>query len=94
MSRSAKGHRLNNIGSTKVLEATYQLSKASLNSFWRGRFFKGFTIYGHEDNLAHVTKPSCIMFLFYYYQKLSHNILFQITRQFLRQIIFLSLKSG
>ena len=47
--------------------------------FWRRRFLKVFTIYGCGGHFGHVTKPSCVNFSFHYFQKLSHDIWFQIT---------------
>ena len=48
---------MNNLGSTHIHNATYQVSKSSVIWFWRRRFFKVFTIYGHGGHIGHVTKP-------------------------------------
>ena len=53
---STQGHNLNNLGSTRIDNATYQVSRSSVNWFWRRRFFKVFTIYGHGGHLGHVTR--------------------------------------
>ena len=58
-----------------------------LNWFWKS-FLKVFTTYGCGGHLGHVTKPSGIFFFFHYYQKLSHDIWFQVTQQFLRKTKF------
>ena len=49
---------MNNLGSTctHIDNATYQVSRSSINWFWRRRFFKVFTIYGHNGHLGHVTR--------------------------------------
>ena len=44
---------MNNFGSTRVPDTTYQVSKPSLNLFPRRRFLKVFTIYGHGDYSGH-----------------------------------------
>ena len=55
-SGSTQGHNLDNLGSTCIDNATYQVSRSSVNWFWRRRFFKVFTIYGHGGHLGHVTR--------------------------------------
>ena len=50
------GSYLNNLGSTRIHTATYQVSRSSVNWFWRRRFFKVFTIYGHGGHPGHVTR--------------------------------------
>ena len=50
--------------------------------------FKKFLLYRHGGHFVHVTKPSCIIVLFYYSQKLSHDIWCQITQQGLRKARF------
>ena len=57
--------------------------------WFRRSFLKVFTTYGRGRHLGHVTKPSGIFFFFHYTQKLSHDIWFQITQQFLRKIKFM-----
>ena len=42
--------------------ATYKVSRSSVYWFWRKRFFKVFTIYGHGGHVGHVTKLICINF--------------------------------
>ena len=56
-------------------------------------FLKAFTTYRRGRHLGHVTKSSCVIFFFHYSKKLSHDIWFQITQQFLRKQS-LSLKNG
>ena len=46
---------MNNLGSTVVLNATYQVSHPSVHWFLRKRFLKAFTIYGHGGHIGHVT---------------------------------------
>ena len=53
---STQVDNLNNLGSTHIHNATYQVSRSSVNWFWRRRFFKVFTIYGHGGHLGHVTR--------------------------------------
>ena len=48
-------NNLNNLGSTCIDNATYQVSRSLVYWFWRRRFFKVFTIYGHGDHVGHVT---------------------------------------
>ena len=48
---------MNSLGSTCVHNATYQVSRALVYWFWKKRFFKVFTIYGHGGHLGHVTRP-------------------------------------
>ena len=55
-SRSTQGDNLNNLGSTHIHNATYQVSRSSVIWIWRRRFFKVFTIYGHGSHLGHVTR--------------------------------------
>ena len=45
--RSTWSHHLNKHGSTWVPNAAYQVSVTLAIRFWRRRFLKGFTIYGH-----------------------------------------------
>ena len=54
-SRSTQGHHLNKLGSTRAPNVAYQVSRSSAFWFWRRRFFKVFTIYGHGGHLGHVT---------------------------------------
>ena len=56
-----KGHNLNNLGSTRIDNASYQVSRSSIYWFWR-RFLKVFTIYGHGGHVGHVTLLICISF--------------------------------
>ena len=58
----SKGDNLNNLGSTHIHNATYQFSRSLVNWFWRRRFFKVFTIYGHGRHVGHVTQLICIYF--------------------------------
>ena len=44
------------LGSTYIHNATYQVSRSSVNWFWRRWFFKVFTIYGHGGQFGHVTR--------------------------------------
>ena len=39
-SRSIQGHNLNNLGSTRIDNATNQISRSSVNWFWRRRFLR------------------------------------------------------
>ena len=55
-SRSTQGHNFNTLDSTQVPNATYQVSRPSVNRFWRRRFLKVFTIYGHSGHVGHVTR--------------------------------------
>ena len=64
-SKSTQGDNLNNLGSTCIDNAIYQVSRSSVNWFWRRRFFKIFTIYGHGGNVGHVTQLICINFHFH-----------------------------
>ena len=50
---------MKNLGSTCVHNATYQISRSSVNLFWRRRFFKVFTIYKHGGHVGHVTQLIC-----------------------------------
>ena len=61
-SRSTQGHNLNNFGSTPIHNTTYQVSRSLVYWFWRRRFFKVFTIYGHGGHVGHVTQLICINF--------------------------------
>ena len=54
------GRNLNNVGSTRIDNAIYQVLTSSVYCFWRRRFFKGFTIYGHGGHVGHVTQLICI----------------------------------
>ena len=57
LSRSTQGQHLNKLGSTRALDAAYQVSRSS--AFWfrrRRSFFKVFIIYGHGGHLGHVTR--------------------------------------
>ena len=56
------GHNLNNLGSTCIDNATYKVSRLSVYWFWRRRFFKAFTIYGHGGLVGQVTQLICINF--------------------------------
>ena len=51
---STQGHHLNNLGSTRVLDATCKLSCPSINWFWR-RYLEAITIYGCGGHTGHVT---------------------------------------
>ena len=51
-----------NLGSARIDNATYQVSRSSVYWFWRRRFFKVFTIYGHGGHVGYVTQPICINF--------------------------------
>ena len=53
---------MNNLGSTRLDNAKYQVSRSSVYCFWRRRFFKVFTIYGHGGHVGHVTQLICINF--------------------------------
>ena len=53
---------MNNLGSTQVSYATYQVPRPSVNWFWKRRFLKFFTLYGHIGHLGHVTLLNCINF--------------------------------
>ena len=68
-----------------MLEATYQVSRLSLNWFCRKRFLKVLTIYGYGGHLGHVINPSCINIFFHCSQNLSRDIWSQITQQFFRK---------
>ena len=61
-SRSTQAHNLNNLGSTCIDNVTYHVSRSSVYWFWRRRFFKVFTIYGHGGHVGHVTQLICINF--------------------------------
>ena len=61
-SRSTQGYYLNNLGSTHIDNATYQVSRSSVYCFWKRRFFKVFTIYGHGGHFGQVTQLICINF--------------------------------
>ena len=50
------------LGSTRIDNATYYVSRSSVYCFWRIRFFKVFTIYGHGGHVGHVTQLICINF--------------------------------
>ena len=51
-SRPTQGHNLNNLGSTRIHNATNQVSRSSV---LEKKIFKFFTIYGHGGHLGHVT---------------------------------------
>ena len=53
---------MNNLGSTCIDNATYQVSRSSVFWLWRRRFFKVFTIYGQCCPVGHVTQLICINF--------------------------------
>ena len=53
---------MKNLGSTRIDNATYSVSRSSVKWFWRRRFFKVFTIYGHGGHVGHVTQLICINF--------------------------------
>ena len=59
---STQGHNLNNFGSTPIHNVTYYVSRSSVQWFWRRRFFKVFTIYGHGGHVGHVTQLIYINF--------------------------------
>ena len=59
--RSTQGDNLNNLGSTCIANASYKVLRSSVYWFWR-RFFKVFTIYGHDSHVGHVTQLICINF--------------------------------
>ena len=52
----------NNLSSTCKDNATYKVSRSLVYWFWRRRFFKVFTIYGHSGHVGHVTQLICINF--------------------------------
>ena len=58
--RSTQCHNLNNLGSTCIETATYQVSRLSVYCFWTKRFFYGFTVYRHCGHVGHVTELICI----------------------------------
>ena len=68
------GHNLNNFGSTRIDNATYQVSRSSVNCFWKRGFLKIFTIYDHYVHVGHVTKLICIKF--YSHSHLSFHMSF------------------
>ena len=51
-----------NLDSTHIDNATYQVSRSSVYCFWKSRFFKVFTIYGHGGHVGHVAQLICINF--------------------------------
>ena len=55
-----------NFGRTPIHNATYLSSRPSVYWFWRRRFFKVFTIYGHGGHVGHVTQLIYINFHSYY----------------------------
>ena len=59
---------MKNLGSTHIDNATYQVSRSSVYWFWRRRFFKVFTIYGHGGHVGHVTQL-VVALLFYVHGK-------------------------
>ena len=61
-SRSTYGHHLKKLWWAGVVDATYQVSWKSVHR--RGRFLKGFTIYGHGGHLCNVTIIVSINFHF------------------------------
>ena len=73
-SRSIQGHNLNNLGTTRIDNATYQVSRSSIHRFWRRRFFNVFTIYGHDGHVGHVPQLICISF--YSHSPLSFHMSF------------------
>ena len=83
---STQGHNLNNLGSTCIDNATYQVSRSSVYWFWSRRFLKVFTIYGHGGHLGHVTQ--LIYTFFPFSLKLSYELWFQIAQLFLRKTSF------
>ena len=62
VSRSTKGNNLNNLDSTCIENATYKVSRSLVYWFWRKRFIKAFTTYGHGGHVGHVTQLICINF--------------------------------
>ena len=61
-SRSTQGNNLNILGSACIDNATHKVSRSLVYWFWRRRFFKVFTIYGHCSHVGHVTQLICINF--------------------------------
>ena len=55
-SRSTQGHNLNKLGSTRVLDAAYQVSRSSAFWFQRRRFFKVLDIYMHGGHIGHESR--------------------------------------
>ena len=53
--RSTQGQHLNDCGYTGVPSAMYQVSRPSVHVFWKIRFLKVFTIYGHGGHTGHMT---------------------------------------
>ena len=85
---STQGHNLNDLGSTCIDNATYEVSRSSVYWFWRRRFFLGFyhiwawlPCWSCDPN--HLYK-----FSFPFSHKLSNELWFQITQRFLRKTSF------
>ena len=88
-SRSTQGHNLNNLGSTCIDNATYQVSRSSVYCFWSRRFFKVLTIYWHGGHVGHVTQLICINF--HSHSPLNfflYELWFQMAQLFLRKTSF------
>ena len=82
-------HNLNNLGSTCIDNATYQVSRSSVYCFWKRRLFKVFTIYGHGGHVGHVRALTHLyIFSFLFSFKLSYELWFQIAQLFLRKTSF------
>ena len=88
-SRSTQDHHFNDFGSIKMLEATYYVSRPSLNWLWRRRFLLVFTIYERGSHLGHVTKPSYMNFSstspksFTFYLVINNPIVFFFEKNFI-----------
>ena len=55
-SRSTQDHHLYRLGRPPIPDATFQVPRSLAFRFWRRRFLKVFTIYGHGGHLGHVTR--------------------------------------
>ena len=53
--RSTQGHYLNNLSSTPVPNATYQISRQNNPPVQEKRFVKVFTVNRHGGHVGHVT---------------------------------------
>ena len=52
---STQSHHFSKFDDIQVPDAAYQVSSALAHLYWRRRFLKVFTIYGHGGHLGHVT---------------------------------------